>query len=212
VQVLARGFESFLLREVYVSSASLTTVDVELRVGSESQTVTVEAEPMTLQTSSASVSSVVSISRGIVGPDGKTIVKGTNGKATISESNFTPRLRHVFEETAYWSPSLATDAHGHANIHFQLPDSLTTWKLHALASTVDGRIHALDQTFQSFQPFFVDLDAPQVLTVGDEITLPVNLRNYLAHNLTLPVTVTLSDWFTLFSSAFMQQKPLRLGR
>jgi hypothetical protein len=201
VQVLARGFESFLLREVYVSSASLTTVDVELRVGSESQTVTVEAEPMTLQTSSASVSSVVSISRGIVGPDGKTIVKGTNGKATISESNFTPRLRHVFEETAYWSPSLATDAHGHANIHFQLPDSLTTWKLHALASTVDGRIHALDQTFQSFQPFFVDLDAPQVLTVGDEITLPVNLRNYLAHNLTLPVTVTLSDWFTLFTSS-----------
>jgi len=93
----------------------------------------------------------------------KRIVAGPNGRAAITESTFTPRLRHVFEETAFWAPSLETDAGGRASLHFNLPDSLTTWKLHALASTVDGRIGALDQTFRTFQPFFVDLDAPQVL-------------------------------------------------
>jgi CD109 antigen len=127
-----------------------------------------------------------------------------SGKATISESNFTPRLRHVFEETAFWAPSIETSANGRASLHFNLPDSLTTWKLHALASTVDGRIGELDQTFKTFQPFFVDLDVPQVLTVGDEISLPVNLRNYTDHGLSLPVIVKPADWLTLLTTPRME--------
>jgi hypothetical protein len=200
VEVTAKGFESFKLREVYVSAASLTTVDVELNVGAETATVTVEASASSLQTDSASVSTYANakLAMGVAAPDRK-IVAGPNGKATISEPTFTPRLRHVFEETAYWTPSLETDDNGRASVHFTLPDSLTTWKLHALASTVDGRVAALDQTFKTFQPFFVDLDAPQVLTVGDEITLPVNLRNYTEHALALPVTVKPADWLTLLT-------------
>jgi hypothetical protein len=204
VEVSAPGFESYKIHEVHVSSASLTTVDVTLRVGTASMTVEVSASPQTLETMSASVSSVVPF--------------GTSGRVRISESTFTPRLRHVFEETAYWAPSLETDAAGRASLHFKLPDSLTTWKLHALASTVDGRIASLDQTFKSFQPFFVDLDAPQVLTVGDEITLPVNLRNYTAHSLALPVTVKPADWFSLLTATTVQTTvaangttPVRVG-
>ena len=104
---------------MYVSSAALTTVDVTLNVGAEAQTVTVSAEAVSLSTDSGSVSTVVAF--------------GTSGRAKVSEPTFTPRLRHVFEETAYWVPSLETNASGHASLHFRLPDSLTTWKLHALA-------------------------------------------------------------------------------
>jgi hypothetical protein len=197
VQVSSRGFETIVLREVYVSSAALTTVDVTLNVGAEAQTVTVSAEAVSLSTDSGSVSTVVAF--------------GTSGRAKVSEPTFTPRLRHVFEETAYWVPSLETNASGHASLHFRLPDSLTTWKLHALASTVDGRIASVDQTFKSFQPFFVDLDAPQVLTVGDEITLPVNLRNYTAHGLALPVTVKPSDWFSLLTPPTVQASVVANG-
>ena len=188
VKVFAKGFESFMLTDVNVSSSTLTTVDVTLSVGAETQTVTVEADALTVQSDSNVIS---------------TLVMSTGGKARISEPTFTPRLRHVFEETAYWTPSLETDASGHASLHFRLPDSLTTWKLHALASTVDGRFASLDQTFKSFQPFFLDLDTPQVLTVGDEITLPVNLRNYLTHSIALPVTVKPADWFTLLTPSIV---------
>jgi hypothetical protein len=204
VEVLARGFVSYKIREVHVSSASLTTIDVTLSVGAATETVSVSADALEIQTMSASVSTVAAF--------------GTSGRAKVSEPTFTPRLRHVFEETAYWAPSLETDASGRASFHFRLPDSLTTWKLHALASTVDGRIASLDQTFKSFQPFFVDLDAPQVLTVSDEITLPVNLRNYMAHSLALPVTVKPADWFTLLTASTVQANvaangttPVRVG-
>ena len=190
VRVTAPGFQVFTLTELRVSAVALTTVEVMLRVGTESETIMVTStSAVEVQSDSAAIS---------------TVIRTSAGRATISTPTFTPRLRHVFEETAYWVPSLETSANGHAQINFKLPDSLTTWKLHALASTTDGRIGVIDQTFKSFQPFFVDLDAPQVLTVGDEITLPVNLRNYTNHVLALPVTVKPADWFTLLAPATVQ--------
>ena len=195
LEVAAPGFITFVVTEISVSSAALTSVDVMLRVGAMAETVTVTAQTMGLETTSASVAS---ISRGIASTSRKSV--GREGEqATIAEPTFTPRLRHVFEETAFWSPSLETSANGRARLHFNLPDSLTSWKLHALASTVDGRIGALDQTFKTFQPFFVDLDAPQTLTVGDEIMLPVTLHNYTGRTLALPVVAKNADWFTLLT-------------
>jgi alpha-D-ribose 1-methylphosphonate 5-triphosphate synthase subunit PhnH len=210
VEVSARGFNHYLIREVHVSSSTLTTVDVTLSVGAATMTVSVEADAQIVQTNSSVVTenrnfaALAALGLGVSSADRKSKSTGPGGKAMIAEPTFTPRLRHVFEETAYWAPSLETDAGGHASIHFRLPDSLTTWKLHALASTVDGRVASLDQRFKSFQPFFVDLDAPQVLTVGDEITLPVNLRNYTAHSVALSVTVKPADWFSLLTAATLQ--------
>jgi len=193
MKVDANGFMSFYLTDVHVASSALTTVDVTLRVGTASQTVTVSADTVSTQTQSAEMISTRS------GPE-KT-VKGPNGSATITEQTMTPRLRHVFEETAYWAPSLETNAAGRAALQFTLPDSLTTWQLHAVGSTEDGRITAVDRTFKTFLPFFVDLDMPQTLTVGGAIWLPVNLRNYTAHSVSLPVTVKAADWFTLTTPA-----------
>ena len=201
VRVEAGGFMSFSLTDVHVSSSALTQVDVVLRVGAVSQSVTVSAEAISTNTSSASMAS---IAPGVAGRGKKSTVTGPDGSATITEQTMTPRLRHVFEETAYWAPSLETTPSGRTAFNFALPDSLTTWKLHAVGSTLDGRLTEVDQTFKTFQPFFVDLDAPQVLTVGDEITLPVNLRNYTTHAITLPVTVRSADWFALSTPSVMR--------
>lgn len=192
VHVHSSGFNDFEIHEVHVSAVALTTVDVTLRVGTTSETVTVEATAATTETMSAEA---VASLPGMVLPGKKKIVTGPGGRAEITEPTFTPRLRHVFDETAYWAPSLETGPNGRASFDFQLPDSLTTWRLHALASTIDGRVGFVESTFRTFQPFFIDLDTPQVLTQGDEITLPVNLRNYTAQSLTLPVTVKPADWF-----------------
>ena len=191
VHVHSPGFMDFEVHEVHVSAVALTSVDVTLRVGTTSETVTVEASAPAVMTESAEVT----VSRSALGSSRKSIVTGAAGRAEITEPTFTPRLRHVFDETAYWAPSLETGANGRASLDFYLPDSLTTWRLHALASTIDGRVGTLESTFKTFQLFFIDLDTAQVLTQGDEITLPVNLRNYTAQSLTLPVTVKPADWF-----------------
>lgn len=190
VEVVSKGFQRSLIEEVSVSPVALTSINVTLSVGGETATVTVTDAPPYLETTDATLGGTVpGFARTANKPGG-----------TGDEATFTPRLRHVFEETAYWVPSLETGANGRASLHFNLPDSLTTWKLHALASTVDGRIGVLDQSFKTFQPFFVDLDVPQVLTVGDKISLPVNLRNYTTHSVTLPVTANSAEWMTLLAA------------
>jgi hypothetical protein len=196
VRVDMAGFQSYAITDVHVSSSALTRVDVKLPVPTVSETVEVSAESVSLNTTMASV---VKLAPGVFASEKKATIAGRNGSASITEQKMTPRLRHVFQETAYWAPSLETTPGGHTKFNFTLPDSLTTWRLHAVGSTVDGRMTQIDQDFKTFQPFFVDLDAPQVLTVGDQITLPVNLRNYTAHAIALPVTVKSANWFTLFT-------------
>ncbi len=206
VRVDAKGFMSFSLTDVHVASSALTTVDVTLRVGQASEMVEVSAAPAPMQTQSASMGISAP---GVFGPGKK--VNGPNGSAVITEQTMTPQLRRVFEESAYWAPSLETNAAGRAALQFTLPDSLTTWRLHAVGSTVDGRITAVDQTFRTFLPFFVDLDTPQSLTVGDAIWLPVNLRNYTTHPVSLPVKVKAADWFTLITPATTQATVIANG-
>jgi hypothetical protein len=192
VVVQSPGFVVAFVRDVSVHAYALTTVDVKLQVGATTDTVTVSSTAgAMLTTESASLATTFK---------GK---QGTDAQAHISspDHQFTPRLRHIFVETAFWAPSIETSPNGRAGFHFGLPDSLTTWKIHALASTTDGRVAAFDQTFRTFQPLFVDLDVPQVLTVGDELQLPATLRNYTQHDLDLPVNAQVSDWMTLTTLA-----------
>jgi hypothetical protein len=195
IEVSANGFQMIAFRSVQVRSASLTTVDVELHVGTTAQTVTVNAEAVAPLRTSAGV--MMANDRD---PTLARTFRTPSGKGKVTEQNFTPRIRHVFEETAYWQPSLETDSTGHALFSFRLPDSLTTWKLSAFASTLDGRMQEIDGNLVSFQPFFIDLDTPQVLTAGDELTLPVTLRNYMAAAVTLPVTLGAASWLQPMSA------------
>nr|MDQ3745473.1 hypothetical protein [Acidobacteriota bacterium] len=48
-----------------------------------------------------------------------------------------------------------------------------------------------------FQPFFAEHDPPRVLTEGDEVRLPVVLRNYLEHAQTVSVEMKPESWFNL---------------
>jgi uncharacterized protein YfaS (alpha-2-macroglobulin family) len=49
----------------------------------------------------------------------------------------------------------------------------------ALASTQGGRLGSTTAPLRVFQDFFIDLDLPLSLTVGDEVSVPVVVFNYL---------------------------------
>jgi uncharacterized protein YfaS (alpha-2-macroglobulin family) len=116
----------------------------------------------------------------------------------------TPRLREYFPETLLWQPNLETDRQGRAQLKFKLADNITTWKLALLGTTVDGQIGTAEKEIRAFQPFFAELDPPKVLTEGDEIALPVVLRNYLEKSQTVDLQFKPESWFTLLSPARKQ--------
>jgi hypothetical protein len=145
---------------------AVADVDVRLNVASVAAEATVAAEsPMvgTAQTSAASAETRDKRNR------------------LLPPLPRTPRLRTFFPETLVWEPGLVTGKDGKARIRFQLADNVTTWTLFAVASSADGRVGTARTEFGAFQAFFLDHDPPRVLTVGDEIRLPVVVRNYQSH-------------------------------
>lgn len=107
------------------------------------------------------------------------------------------RLRQYFPETMYWNPEALTDENGYVVLGIPLADSITTWRLTALASTQDGQIGSQTYGLRVFQDFFIDLDLPVQLTQGDEIAVPVAVYNYLTQTQQVRLELTPADWFEL---------------
>jgi hypothetical protein len=112
-----------------------------------------------------------------------------------------PRLRQFFPETLFWQPEVITDEQGRAEVVVPMADSITSWRLSALASTVDGRIGSATRGLRVFQDFFVDLDLPVTLTQHDQVSIPVAVHNYLKTPQTVTVALTQDSWFSLAGEA-----------
>jgi hypothetical protein len=112
-----------------------------------------------------------------------------------------PRLREYFPETMLWRPEIITDEHGVAELPVHFPDSITTWRLTASASSRDGLLGGVSVPLRVFQDFFVDIDAPAALTRGDEVAFPVAVYNYLKQPQTVQIELEPGPWFALLDSA-----------
>jgi hypothetical protein len=112
-----------------------------------------------------------------------------------------PRLRQYFPETLYWAPEVLTDEGGFASLETPMADSITTWRLTALASSQDGRLGFTTRGIRVFQDFFVDIDLPVALTQGDEISIPIGVFNYLPEAQEVRLVVEQEPWFELLGEA-----------
>jgi len=111
-------------------------------------------------------------------------------------------LRHIFPETIYWAPEALTGADGALAFDLPLADTITTWKLTALASTRNGDLGAATYDLVVFQDFFVELTLPdEGVRAGEPLTLTATLYNFLPEAQTVNVTPAADTWYTLLSEA-----------
>ncbi|MBA3534595.1 MAG: hypothetical protein H0T73_21975 [Ardenticatenales bacterium] len=132
-------------------------------------------------------------------PQDKTEADGTTATSTTAAEP--PRLRQYFPETMLWLPEAVTDESGALQVEVPVADSITTWRMSALASTQDGRLGSATGSLRVFQDFFIDLDLPLALTVGDEVSVPVGVFNYLPEAQTVRLQVEEMPWFELLDEA-----------
>ncbi|MAF12104.1 hypothetical protein CMK11_16795, partial [Candidatus Poribacteria bacterium] len=129
--------------------------------------------------------------------DGRAAGPSAGGAADIAPT----RVREFFPETLLAAPSIITDEAGDASLSFTLADSITTWRMTSMASAMDGRLGSMSAGIRVFQDFFIDLDLPVSLTVGDEVSVPVALYNYLDGPQTVRLEIEPADWFELSGPA-----------
>ena len=187
VHISAAGFSHFMLDQVPVRSSSITHADGSLSVATVSATVSVVSDSVSVETAQSQTAMSV-VRSGL-----------TSGAVLIQAS--TPRLREYFPETLVWQPSLETDRQGRAQLKFKLADNITTWKMSVIGSTEDGQIGTFEKDIKAFQPFFVEHDPPRILTEGDEISLPVVVRNYLDRAQPISLEIKPENWFSLLGPA-----------
>ena len=112
-----------------------------------------------------------------------------------------PRIRQYFPETLYWNPSVISDDNGVAEVRLPLADSITTWRVSAMANSAEGLLGSAAAPVKVFQDFFADIDLPVALTQGDHVDVPVSLYNYLPEPQDVTVTLAQDPWFELDGSA-----------
>ncbi|MEK6321528.1 MAG: alpha-2-macroglobulin family protein [Acidobacteriota bacterium] len=122
-----------------------------------------------------------------------------------------PRVRSFFPETLYTNPSLITDGQGRASIHVPMADSITTWRVTSLASTMRGALGSSTTPICVFQDFFVDLDLPLSLTEGDVVSVPVAVYNYLPKAQRVSLELRQDPWFALDGDNAVKQVDVGAG-
>lgn len=95
------------------------------------------------------------------------------------------RTRSHFPETLLWKPEVITDKNGKAEVSIPLSDSITQWRIQTYASSLQGQFGVSSTLLNTFKPLFIRPKVPEYLSEGDQITIPVMIRNYTKKNISL---------------------------
>lgn len=102
-----------------------------------------------------------------------------------------PAVRSNFADTALWVGAVTTDATGIADVSFQLPESLTTWKINAWGMGHGTRVGEAHTEVITRKNVILRLQAPRFFVQKDEVVLSANVHNYLPDDKDIRVTLEL---------------------
>ena len=80
-------------------------------------------------------------------------------------------LRKNFLACAFWNATLRTDAQGHVRAEFVAPDSLTRYRVIAVAATKQNQFGAGESAFEINKPVMIEASMPHFANLGDKLIL-----------------------------------------
>ncbi|MGE5041334.1 MAG: Ig-like domain-containing protein [Candidatus Levyibacteriota bacterium] len=114
--------------------------------------------------------------------------------------------RFNFPDTAYWNPGLATDKNGKATIEIPLPDSLTTWRLAAIANTDGAAFGSNTSEVVVSRDVLIKPFTPRFLSVGDQAKLGMIVANTSGQDQKITASIS-GDGITFTGGAQQQTIP-----
>ncbi len=106
------------------------------------------------------------------------------------------KVRDNFEHTAFFYPFLRTNEKGELEISFTVPESLTKWKLLALAHTKELSIGTVTKYLETKKELMVNTNAPRFFREGDKVVFTTKLSNISDKNLKGKIRLKLQDAIT----------------
>ncbi len=118
------------------------------------------------------------------------------------------RMRRDFRPSAHWAPAIRTDGRGRARVTFRLPESLTTFRLMAVALTPDHAFGEGKTDLLVTQPLVLQPALPRFARLGDTFEAGVLVSNRTGE----PGRATVSAQATGLRGGGRKTVPLRPGQ
>lgn len=109
-------------------------------------------------------------------------IAGNTGTTAIA-------MRSDFSALALFAPAVRTDSQGKATVPLKVPDSLTRYRIMAVAAAGEKQFGKGESTITARLPLMVRPSPPRFLNFGDQAEIPVVLQNQTDAPLTVDLAV-----------------------
>ncbi len=88
-----------------------------------------------------------------------------------------PKVRKDFRPVAFYAPAVRTGKDGRAKVTFRLPDTMTTFRVYAVACDRGGRFGHAQKPLRAVRDFYLEPGLPRFFTRGDRFVFEVAAFN-----------------------------------
>lgn len=106
-------------------------------------------------------------------------VKSKGRMKKEDEGMVEPTVRKNFQDAAYWTPQVITDANGEATVEFNLPDNLTSWRSTVRAFTKNTMVGQNTNIVIARKDLLLRTETPRFFREGDRLVVSTMIHNYL---------------------------------
>ena len=111
----------------------------------------------------------------------------------LGAGTLVPMIRREFADTALWVASIDTKEDGTAEVEFEPPDNLTTWKLRCWAMGKGARVGEASTELVTSKDVLVRLQTPRFFIERDEVVISANVHNFLPQPQKMAVKLDLAS-------------------
>lgn len=104
-------------------------------------------------------------------------------------------IKNDFRETIYWNPTIQTNRYGQASVEFYNSDANTTFRAISEGIGYNGAIGRAEYTYAVHDAVSIDAKIPPYINVGDNVKIPVVLKNYTSEDKVAHVRLVLPAGF-----------------
>ncbi len=128
--------------------------------------------------------------------EGKKYKNATNESEEEQKPSSEQIYRDNFNETAFFMPTLVTDAKGCTSLRFTLPESVTTWRFMAVAHDKEMRQALMTDEAVAQKQLMIQPRMPRFLRQGDKATVSASVANLSSKPMSVKTTMTILDPWT----------------
>ncbi|MEK6743752.1 MAG: alpha-2-macroglobulin family protein [Nitrospirota bacterium] len=102
---------------------------------------------------------------------------GGDGDESAGPDAVTSKVRKDFNPVAYFNPSIRTDASGRATVTVKFPDTMTTYRIYAVACDKGSRFGSYQRPALVVKDFYMEPGLPAFMTRGDRFRFSISAFN-----------------------------------